>query len=65
MTRWKNGLTKEGDGMKTVISALGTIVSFVGGIITHYGSVLESGLWILCGITLLAIGMLTAILMNE
>ena len=51
--------------MKTVIIALGTIVSFVGGIITHYGSVLENGTWILCGITLLVIGMLTAILMNE
>lgn len=51
--------------MKTVIIALSTIVSFVGGIITYYGSVLESGVWILCGITLLAIGMLTAILVDE
>ena len=51
--------------MKILIIAMGTVVSFVGGIITHYGSVLESGVWILCGITLFAIGMLTAILMEE
>ena len=60
-------LEREGrrSGMKIVIIALGTTVSFIGGIITHYGSVSENGTWILCGVTLFAIGMLTAILMDD
>ena len=51
--------------MKIVIIALATIVSFVGGIITHYGNVLESGGWILCGVTLFVSGMFTAMFVDE
>ena len=51
--------------MKIVIIALATTVSFVGGIITHYGNVLESGTWMFCGVTLFAIGMLTAMFVSD